>query len=364
MTATEIVDAELVDEQPPEAPPLRGTSLVVADGRAGTRPGLSDAARRRLEQSTPEETRRAYQREWNRFFAWCWKNAVRPLPCTDDDLSNWVAERCDSSDGISAIRQGIGAVVMAHETRYGVGKGPKTKESWRILSSYKRERFDAGHRADQAATFNADQLREMLLTIPNDHPAGVRDRALLCTMVASMNRRKAWNSLDIEDVTEDELDPESADQELLADLRAFVGRSKTDQAARGRTVVIPPGEHELSDPVGNLQAWLCEMGVQGVTTGPLWRPFSRGGRILDRRLNTDHARLLVRDAAARAGLKAPHGRTFKAHSTRASAVRIARKAGKTWSSIEEQGGWVPGSTAAKGYDRPEEEENAMRGAGL
>lgn len=329
---------------------------------------LSASAMARLLKKVPPETRRAYEREWNKFLAWCQETGEDPIPCDTDVLTNWTAERCDAGHSVSIIRQGISAVVFMHEMAFGedADETPGTKESWKILGGYRKDLLDSGWRPDRAATVTPEEFRAMVATLPGDIPAGVRDRAILGVTLGAFFRRSNTHRLDIEDATEvvrdmaDDLlheDPEST-------VELFVSRSKTDQAAVGKTVILVPGEYELSDPVGLLLAWICELRACGITSGPLWRPFSNGGRILDRRLNADHIRLLVRDTAKAAKITNPWGRTYKAHSLRASGVTIARRAGKPWSLIEDQGGWAPGSVAAKVYDRPEEEGHALRGVGL
>jgi hypothetical protein len=353
----EAVEAEILDP----AMPVRA---------ARPRANLSDTARRRLQKSVPAETQRAYNREWKRFTEWCAAAGENPLPCTTDTLTNWVADRADEGNGLSAIRQGIGAVVLRHEATYGDGSKlvPVTKDAWRVVYQYKKELVDGGWKANKAATVNPDEFRRMVATIPDDTPAGVRDRSILATTLGAFFRRSNTMLLNVEDVdevlAEMQAATEDAEVEEETNIHLFASRSKTDQVGRGRTVVLIPGEHELSDPVGLLLAWVCELKVQGITTGPLYRPIHRSGRILDRRLNADHVRLLVRDSAKAAGVTNSRGRTYKSHSLRASGVTISRRAGKSWAVIREQGDWAEGSPVVMGYDRPEAEEHALRGTGL
>jgi integrase len=110
-----------------------------------------------------------------------------------------------------------------------------------------------------------------------------------------------------------------------------------------------------------MRAWLKALEAQGITEGPLFRPVSRGGRVLDRRLNSDWVRRTVKLAAEAAGLKSLRHRPYRAHTLRSSGVTIARRAGKSWDLICEQGDWSKKSPVVFGYEQPEEQDNAMRG---
>ena len=72
-----------------------------------------------------------------------------------------------------------------------------------------------------------------------------------------------------------------------------------------------------------LRAWLD---AAAITTGPIFRPVAKGGRIGARRLSDRVVALVVKRAAAAAGLDpAP----FAGHSLRAGLATSAAKAGKS-----------------------------------
>lgn len=338
---------------------------LVSAGQPGPRARLSDAARRRLRSFVPEETKRAYNREWAKFVAWCEANGEVPLPCGTDTLTNWVASRADAKDSLTVIKQGIGAVMLRHRSTYGDESKllPVTTDAWRVVTTYRRELVDSGWRPTKAATVTPEEFRAMVATIAPDTPTGVRDRAILAVTLTAFFRRSNTMRLNVEDVEEMVVETEDGtDTETV--IKLFSSRSKTDQKARGRKVELVPGEHALSDAVDLLLAWICELQVQGITTGPLFRRITNTGKILDRRLSDDHVRLLVRDTAKAAGLSNKRGRAYRAHSLRASGVTMARRAGKPWSLIREHGDWRDNSPVVMEYERPEEVDSAVRDIGL
>ncbi len=305
---------------------------------------------------------RAYEREWRKFVAWCEARSEVALPCHDDAVTNWVAERCEAGEGLSAIKQGVSAIVFNHEGQEGLTDEdvPNTQDAWRIIVAYQRDLADAGVKENKAAAFTAKQFRAMQATLPEGKLSTVRDRAMAATAVGGHYRRSNIRRLNIADVTE----PEDDSYKGPPRLRVRVRRSKTDQRARGRTNTLTSGQHPLTDPVGLLQAWLTALAEQGITDGPLWRPISRSGRILDRRLHDDYLRTLIRDMARAAKVTNQAGRRYSAHSTRATGVTLARQAGKSWDAIRDHGGWSPKSSVVYGYDRPDDEGDAMAGVGL
>jgi integrase len=311
---------------------------------------LTDSARERLGKTIPEETRKAYDREWKNWLRWCAIHQVSPLPASEAAFVNWVDGRITSRNGHVCIAQGIAAVRFVHDAA-GYKDSPQSKRAWKLQVQYRKDRLDEGWRPTKSATVTVEEFRRMVATLPADKPAGIRDRAILALGLSGMFRRANIMRLDLGDVVPTE----------WGDFQLTVTRSKTDQTARGRTRTIPPGENPLSDPVGLLTAWLDVLDARGVEDGPLFRAISRAGNILDRRMNPEWVRQVVKQSAAKAGLKSLKHRPYRAHTLRSSGVTMARAAGMPWDLIKEQGDWSDRSTAVYGYEQPEKKDNAMRG---
>lgn len=311
---------------------------------------LSDNTRALLGRTIPEATRKAYGREWDLFVRWCADHRRNPLPASDADLDNWVADRISARDSLSRVANGISAVRWVHKTaKYN--NQPSSENAWKLHRQYRVDRLDEGWRPTKSATVNAEEFRRMVATLPHDKPAGIRDRAILAIGLSGFFRRSNIMRLHIGDVMPTE----------RGDYRLTVTRSKTDQAGRGRVRVIPPGEHALSDPVGLLEAWMAVLEAHGITEGPLFRAITPSGRILARQMNPEWVRLVVKRSAEAAGLKSLRHRPYRAHTLRSSGVTLARRAGKSWDLICEQGDWSGKSPVVYGYEQPEEQDNAMRG---
>ncbi|MEU5866923.1 tyrosine-type recombinase/integrase [Nonomuraea sp. NPDC047529] len=97
------------------------------------------------------------------------------------------------------------------------------------------------------------------------------------------------------------------------------------------------------------RAWLADLAGAGMTTGPLFRPIDRHGRIAARahpaagrgrreRLTPQTVNLIVKRAAAAAGLD--HAEAYTAHGLRAGGATSAAKAGAPMSAITRHGRWA------------------------
>lgn len=319
--------------------------------RLERRTHLSASAIEWLHKSVPKETFNAYQREWIKFLAWCDAYDVNPLPVTSDNLASWVASRCDAGHSISIIEQGISAVVFFHDG--AKERKPNRDDSWRIVGAYRRQLIRSGWRPDEAATYTTEQLREMSATLGQQGALTIRDRAALLTATGAFARRSELVGLDIGDIR-------FASGKLIV----FIALSKTDQQGRGRDVNIAPGGHPLSDPVTAMREWVNVLSSKGIRNGPLFRQMRRtsfGYRVLDYRLESRWLGRVVRKAVLEAGITAPSGRTYRAHSTRASGATMAFRARKPTVQIAEHGGWSLKGTQVHRYNRPEDQQSVTEG---
>ncbi len=184
----------------------------------------------------------------------------------------------------------------------------------------------------------------MVTALSAETPTGLRDRAILVLGFALMGRRSESTEVEISDltITEDGLE-------------VYIPLSKTDQDAHGETVAIPYGSHASTCPLRVVRAWLTALAEDGITTGALFRPIDRHGRIGDRarstagrgqraRLSPQAVNLIVKQAARAAGLD--HAENYTAHGLRAGGATSAAKAGAPMSAITRHGRWSEGSPPA------------------
>ncbi len=315
---------------------------------------ISDSTRDRIERSVPENTRAAYERQWNTFTAWCLTAGRTPLPATAETLAEYVSHLADLDRAPSTIEQGIAAIRTIH--RHSGRRGqPETDGALAVLKVHKRDRADAGKRKRKAPPVTLAPLRAMIETTDAETLAGLRDRVLLVLGFAMMARRSELAALHVSDIS-------FTDDGLTVLIRS----SKTDQEAAGAEVVIPTGSHPDTDPVRVVQAWLDALAKQKspVTSGPLLRRINRWGQLQPGEMSGAAVNEAVQRLAKAADLK--NADYFTAHGLRAGGPTEAAKAGHPVSFIADHGRWSKNSPQVLEYIRAVDrwKDNPMRGIGL
>lgn len=312
---------------------------------------LSDRARERMLDGVPDNTRRAYARQWSAWSDWCAQRGRGALPATGETLAEYVTELTDAGKSPASIEQAMAAIRTAHRVAGHPG-APVTDGARLVLRGYRRERAEAGQRQRQAPPITLKSLRKMIESTDPATVIGARDRLLLVLGFAMMARRSELAGLRLSDVVETD-----------DGLEVLIHASKTDKDSIGATVAVPRGTHPDTDPVRLFRAWREVLASQGATDGRLFRSVTRHGRI-GASVSVDGICDAVRAAAVRAGLA--NAESYSAHSLRAGGATSAYKSGAAVSTIAAHGRWAPGSPVVLGYVRAVDRwsDNPMRGVGL
>ena len=162
-----------------------------------------------------------------------------------------------------------------------------------------------GVRPDKKSPLTAADIVRVVNEIsPSSGLLGVRDRAVLRAGFATAMRRSELAALDIGHL-------QFVEEGLLID----IPRSKRDQEGSGQRIAVPHGGCHC--PVGALKA--CLDGAE-IIDGPVFLPFSRGRRVLDRALSEKQIARIVKQRAARAGFDAD---AYSGHSLRSGFLTTA-----------------------------------------
>ena len=320
--------------------------------------GLSERARAYVRAGIAQSTTRGYGRDWRQFNRWCASTNRAPLPATADTLAEYVAELASAGTAPATITRAMAAIRTAHHA--AKQDPPDTTTARAVLRGYRRT--DAAPGQPAPALLISD-LRKMLDAMPPEHPAYVRDRAVILLQWAMMARRSEIAALDVTDLA------------MVSDgIHVTVRKSKTDQEAAGEIVAVPYGSHPDTCPVRAVQAWLSRLGQ---AEGPLFRPIDRHGRMGGDpqfagrsrdllRITPQAIEVILRRAALQAGLPTGRGTGFTPHSLRAGGATEAYQQGGTPLAIARHGRWKDGSPVVLGYIRTVDrwKENPMIGIGL
>ena len=316
----------------PAAGPARGQVLSPLD--ALDREAQQLAARHRAPATLDK-----YQRAWAAFAGWCAAQGLDPWENPRAVRLYLTARRHDLA--VATLQQHLAAIRYQH--RRARRTDPTGEEDLKDLwEAIRRERGRAPTR--KVAPLETAPLAQLCAACALPPPAhlggraaaawrlrGLRDRALLLLGFATGQRRGTLVALDVPDLTE-----------VPEGLLVWVARSKTDQEGRGRHVRVPAGTNPLTCPVRAWRAWREALGGD---RGPAFRPVSRHGEILPRRLSGHAVAAIIKRRCEEAGLD-PAG--FSGHSLRRGLAVAADRAGVPLGELMAHVGWKSADVAA-GY---------------
>jgi integrase len=177
----------------------------------------------------------------------------------------------------------------------------------------KKER---GEKPKGKTALAVDDLVRAVDTCDTSTALGLRNRAIIVLGFATAVRRSELAALRLSDVS---FEGEG--------LRVFVGRSKTDQEAKGRSIAVYSGQRPSTDPVSVLRAWISK---RGEWAGPLFSRIRNSNTIARLPLSGQSVAGVVKSAVGRAGLDASH---YGGHSLRSGAATACAKAGRSTQEI-------------------------------
>tara|TARA_B100000953_G_C17973976_1_gene406978 strand:- start:401 stop:1111 length:711 start_codon:yes stop_codon:yes gene_type:complete len=144
----------------------------------------------------------------------------------------------------------------------------------------------------------------------------LRDKSLILIGFSGGFRRTELISINFEDL---EFVPEG--------LKIVIKRSKTDQFGEGMLKGLPYFTNEVYCPIINLKKWLQ---VSNIKSGPIFRKFSKGLTLTNKRLTDQSVALLIKEYLKLAGID---NKNFAGHSLRSGFATAAAESGADERSI-------------------------------
>lgn len=257
-----------------------------------------------VESSHAKQTLEAYAADWKHFTTWCEKHKRRSLPAAPETIICYLVETADAYR-VATLDRRLASIGYYHkQARHTLPtKDPEVERTMRGIRRAK------GMAPRGKAPLLPAQLRQVVDALP-DTLTGKRDHALLVVGFAGAFRRSELVALTMEDV-------QTTRDGLIVTLR----RSKTDQ--EGQTMVrgLPRGSNAATCPVQTYEAWVA---AAKLTSGPIFRPVNRYGRVGGTALSGLAVPRIVKEALTRAGIDATN---YSGHSLRAGLVTAAAMAG-------------------------------------
>ena len=312
-----------------------GPTIADVEEAPGVPAGLTVADATRIAEAMSachaESTRAIYAGAWQRWEHWCSARDISPMPAHPAAICAYLTDRAATGLSIGALDTDCSAIAYTHR-RHRL-PDPLCDEAVRAVRRGLRRIVGTAPRR-QARPLGTPEIRQILEAIDRTTPKGARDAAIILLGFASALRRSELAALTLDDI-------DTQPSGLVITVRS----SKTDQEAAGQCVGVAHGQHEATDPVAALHAWLS---VRGSTPGPVFTSLRHRRVTLDPFLG-DGIAIMLRRRARDAGLAAER---ITPHSLRAGHATEAALAGVALDRIAAQTRHRRLSTLLERYIRP------------
>ena len=275
---------------------------------------LHEATLNNLKSSKANNTLRAYKSDFKDFGIFCAKHGFNSLPSEPKIVSLYLTHLSKNLK-ISTLRRRLVSISMVHKLKghYLDIKHPIIVENLlgirRVKGSYQRGK--------KPILINHLKL---IINVIDESKIGdikkLRDKSIILIGFGGGFRRNELISINHEDL---EFVPEG--------LKINIKRSKTDQYGEGMVKGLPYFTNEKFCPVINLRKWLE---FSKIKTGPIFRRFSKGLLLTEKRLTDQSVVLLIKEYLNLAGIE---NKDFAGHSLRSGFATVAAESGADERSI-------------------------------
>ncbi len=275
---------------------------------------LHEATLNNLKSSKANNTLRAYKSDFKDFGAFCAKHGLNSLPSEPKIVSIYLTHLSKNSK-ISTLRRRLVSISMVHKLKghYLDTKHPIITENLLGIKRVKGS-FQKGKKP-----ILINHLKSIINVIDEqkaDEIKKLRDRSIILVGFGGGFRRTELISIDHEDL------------EFVSEgLKITIRRSKTDQLGEGMIKGLPYFTNKVYCPVTSLKKWLE---ISNVKSGPIFRRFTKGSILTDKRLTDQSVVLLMKEYLRLAGIE---NKNFAGHSLRAGFATAAAESGADERSI-------------------------------
>ncbi len=275
---------------------------------------LHEATLNNLKSSKANNTLRAYKSDFKDFGAFCAIHGFKTLPSEPKIVSLYLTHLSKKSK-ISTLRRRLVSISMVHKLKghYLDTKHPIIVEN---LMGIRRLKGSIQKGKKPLLINNLKSVINVIDELKIEEIKKLRDKSIILIGFGGGFRRTEIISIDREDL---DFVPEG--------LKITVKRSKTDQYGEGMIKGLPYFDNEIYCPVKNLEKWLK---VSQIKSGPIFRRFSKGLSLTDKRLTDQSVVLLMKEYLNLAGIE---NKNFAGHSLRSGFATVAAESGADERSI-------------------------------
>ena len=268
-----------------------------------------------LQSSKANNTVRAYKSDFNDFGLFCTQNGFKSLPSEPKIVSLYLTHLSTKDVKMSTLKRRLVSIGVIHKLKghYLDTKHPSIIEN---LMGIKRRKGSVQKSKKPLLINSLKLIINVIDKYKVDEIKKCRDRSMILIGFSGGFRRNEIVSLDYDDL-----------DFVTEGLKINLKKSKTDQFGEGFLKGIPYFDNSKYCPVTSLKKWIE---LSSISSGPLFRRFSKGSKLTVNRLTDQSVALLIKKYLKLAGLES---KNYSGHSLRSGFATSAAESGAEERSI-------------------------------
>ena len=268
-----------------------------------------------LQSSKATNTVRAYKSDFKDFGLFCAQNGFKALPSEPKIVSLYLTYLSTKDNKMSTLKRRLVSIGVIHKLKghYLDTKHPSIIEN---IMGIKRRKGSIQKGKKPILINDLKLIIDVIDQQNREEIKKLRDRSIILIGFSGGFRRNEIVSLDYDDL---DFVPEG--------LKINIKRSKTDQFGEGSKKALPYFDNSQYCPVVSLKNWIE---ITKINSGSLFRRFSKGSRLTEKRLTDQTVALLIKEYLQLAGIDS---KNYSGHSLRSGFATSAAEAGAEERSI-------------------------------
>ena len=268
-----------------------------------------------LQSSKANNTVKAYKSDFNDFSLFCVQNGFKSLPSEPKIVSLYLTHLSSKNIKMSTLKRRLVSIGVIHKLKghYLDTKHPIIIEN---IMGIKRRKGSIQKGKKPLLINNLKKIINVIDEYNKENIKKLRDRSIILIGFSGGFRRNEIVSLDYDDL-------DFVNEGLKINLK----RSKTDQFGEGSVKGLPYFDNIQYCPVLSIKNWIE---VSNISTGPLFRRFTKGSKLSENRLTDQTVALLIKKYLQLAGI---NNKDYSGHSLRSGFATSAADSGAEERSI-------------------------------
>ena len=268
-----------------------------------------------LKNSKANNTIRAYKSDFADFSLFCVQNGFKSLPSEPKIVSLYLTQLSTKNIKMSTLKRRLVSIGVIHRLKghYLDTKHPSIIEN---MMGIKRRKGSIQKGKKPLLINDLKLLINAIDEAKEEEIKKFRDRSIILIGFSGGFRRNEIVSLDYDDL-----------DFVTEGLKINLKRSKTDQFGAGLIKGLPYFDNPQYCPVLSLQKWI---NISKINAGPLFRRFSKGSKLTDKRLTDQTVAHLIKKYLKLSGIES---KNYSGHSLRSGFATSAAESGAEERSI-------------------------------